>query len=202
VTNGNRLQPYADFLRTFRDKIQNTTAGRSFMATFNAWYYSWAPSVAYAAATNPLAYRAVQVTVIPLLGILYASYYTYTLAAPFNPEVGAIMAGVVAASLIGLVYLAPVAYLTNRIIRRNRFTLTRLTLGPSLAWITVSVGLCIAAYALASPTILAAGTSSLVLSALSLASLLGTRALAYIQVPVTNYANMALLLKRFTRTFP
>ena len=96
VTNGNRLQPYADFLRTFRDKIQNTTAGRSFMATFNAWYYSWAPSVAYSAATNPLAYRVVQVTVIPLLGILYASYCAYAAAAPFNPEVGAIMAGVVA----------------------------------------------------------------------------------------------------------
>jgi len=202
VTNGNHLQPYADFLRTFRDRIQNTTAGRSFMATFNAWYYSWAPSVAYAASTNPFAYRVVQVTVVPLLGILYASYYTYAAIAPFNSEVGAIMAGVVAASLIGLVYLAPVAYMTNRIIRRNRFTLSRLTLGPSLAWLTASIGLCVAAYTFASPTILAAATSSLVLSTLSLASLLGTRALAYMQIPITNYANTALLLKRFTRTYP
>ena len=201
VTNGNRLQPYAAFLRTFRDKIQNTTAGSSFMATFNSWYYSWAPSVAYSTSANPWAYRAVQVTVIPLIGILYASYYTYALTAPFSAEAGAIMAGVVAAALIGLVYLAPVAYLTTRIIRK-RFTITRLTLSPSVAWFAASIALCGIAYATTSQSILAAGTSSLVLSTLSLASLFGTRALAYVQLPITNYANITLLLKRFTRTFP
>jgi hypothetical protein len=202
VTNGNRLQPYADFLRTFRDQVQNTTAGRTFMATFNAWYYSWAPAVAYSTATNPFAYRAVQVTVVPLIGILYASYYAYAFTAPFNAEVGAIMAGVVAASLIGLVYLAPVAYIATRLVRRKRFTLTRLNLAPSTTWFAASIGLCALAYTTASTSILAIGTSSLVLSTLSLASLIGTRAFAHVQLPVTNYANMALLVKRFTRTLP
>ena len=202
VTNGNRLQPYAAFLRTFRDKVQNTTAGSTFMATFNAWYYSWAPAVTYSAATNPLAYRAVQVAVVPLIGILYASYYAYTITAPINAEAGAIFAGVVAASLIGLVYLAPAAYVITRIVRRNRFTLTKVNLGPSAAWFTASVVLCGLAYATASSTILAIGTSSIVLSTLSLASLIGVRAFAYVQMPFTNYANMVLLLKRFTRTFP
>jgi hypothetical protein len=202
VTNGNRLQPYAAFLRTFRDKIQNTTAGSTFMATFNSWYYSWAPAVTYSVATNPVAYRAVQITVAPLIGILYASYYAYALTAPLNAEVGAIMAGVVAASLIGLVYLAPVAYITTRMIRRRRFIITKLSFGPSAAWFTASIALCALAYVTASSSILAIGTSSIVLSTLSLASLIGARAFTYIQIPITNYANMALLVKRFTRTFP
>ena len=202
VTNGNRLQPYAEFLRTFRDKIQNTTAGSAFMATFNAWYYSWAPSVAYSTATNPWAYKAVQVAVVPLIGILYASYYTYALTAPFNAEAGAIMAGIVAAALIGLAYVAPIAYITTRVIRRSRFTLNKLTLSPTIAWFTTSIVICAMAYITRSPNMLAVGTSSIVLSTLSLTSILGTRALAYIQLPITNYAKTALLLKRITRPFP
>lgn len=202
VTNGNRLQPYAAFLRTFRDKIQNTTAGNAFMATFNAWYYSWAPTVTYSAATNPVAYRAVQVTVVPLIGILYASYYAYELTAPLSAEAAAIMAGVVAATLVGMVYVAPVAYISTRILRNKRFRMTKLNLGPSAAWFIASVSLCALAYATASTNILAIATSSVVLSTLSLASLIGTRALAYVQVPITNYAHLALLVKRFSRTFP
>jgi len=202
VTNGNRLQPYADFLRSFRDnRIQNTTAGRVFMQTFNSWYYSWAPSVTYSAATSPWVFRAVQVSVVPLLGILYASYYSYALVAPMNAEAGAIVAGIVTASLIGLVYVAPILYATTRIVRRHsRLSISRRTLGPSAIWFVGSVLLCVAAYATSSGNLLAVATSSLVLSMLSVGSLTGARALMYIQLPFVNPANMALLLKRFTRT--
>jgi hypothetical protein len=149
-----------------------------------------------------LAYRAVQVTVIPLIGILYASYYAYALAAPFNSEVGAIMAGVVAAGLIGLVYLAPVAYLTNRVIRRNRFVLTKFTIGPSAVWFAASVAVCFVAYSTGAANSWAIATSSLVLSTLSLGGLVGARAFAYVQLPSLNPANMALLVRRFARTLP
>jgi len=204
VTNGNRLQPYAEFLRNFRNnQIENTTAGRTFLTTFNSWYYSWAPSVAYSAATNPYAYTIVQATVVPLLGILYASYYSYGFVAPLNTEAAAITAGIVAASLIGLIYLAPIAYVASRIIRRHtHLTITRWTLGPSAAWFAAGVVMALAAYATASLSLLAFATSSLILSTLSLGSLTGVRALAYIQVPSVNATNMALLLRRFAKTFP
>jgi uncharacterized membrane protein len=172
------------------------------MGTFNSWYYSWAPSVTYSAATNPWVFRAVQASVIPLLGILYTSYYSYTLIAPFNPEAGAIMAGIVTASLIGTVYVAPLAYVCTRILRRGTLRLSKRTLGPSAVWFLASTMICAAAYATGSISLLAAATSSLVLSTLSLGSLLGARAFAYIQLPFVNPARTALLIKRFTRTLP
>ena len=203
VTNGNRLQPYADFLRGFRDKVQNTTAGNAFMQTFNSWYYSWAPLVTYSAATSPWVFKTVQVGVIPLLGILYASYYSYSLVAPFNPEAGAIAAGIVAASLIGMAYLAPTAYIARRIIRRHsHLTISKLTAGPSAVWFAASVALCVAGYATASGTLLAVATSSIVLSTLSLGALVGARALAYVQLPFANPATMALLFRRYARPLP
>jgi len=204
VTNGNRLQQYAQFLRNFRDnQIQNTTAGRTFLTTFNAWYYSWAPALAYSAATSPIVYRMVQVSVVPLLGILYAAYYSYTLVAPLSPEVAVLTAGVVAASLIGLAYIAPVAYLASRLLRRRiRFNLSTRTLTPTAIWLTVSIITVVAAYATNSVTLLALGTANLILSALGAATLVGTRALTYVQLPFVKPANLALLVRRFARTLP
>jgi hypothetical protein len=204
VTNGNRLQPYAQFLRSFRDnQIQNTTAGRTFLTTFNAWYYSWAPALAYSAATNPFVYRAVQVGVVPLLGILYASYYSYTLVAPLSPEVGAITAGVVAASLIGLAYVGPVAYLTSRLLRRRiRLNLSTRSLAPTTVWLTASIFVLTTAYATNSATALAFGTVNLVLAALSAGSLAGTKLLTEIRVPVANPAMLPLLIRRYAKTLP
>jgi hypothetical protein len=199
VTRDSVLEPYANFLRGFRNnEIQNTTAGREFMLTFNNWYYSWAPSLSYAAADNPWVFRAVQAGVYPLVGILYASYYSYSLVAPLNPEAGAITAGLVAASLIGAVYVAPVAYITTRLLRR-RLRISKLTAGPSAAWFTASALTLIAAYAASSGQLLALATSSIVLSTLSLGSLLGTRALAYIQIPSADFANTAMAFRRLAK---
>ena len=202
VTNGNRLQPYAQFLRSFRDnQIQNTTAGRTFLTTFNAWYYSWAPALAYSAATSPWVYKAVQVGVVPLLGILYASYYSYTLVAPLSAEVAAMTAGVVAASLIGLAYVAPVAYLASRLLRRRlRLNLSTRSLAPTTVWLSASIFVLVAAYGTNSTMALAFGTVNLVLSALSAGSLAGTKALSMISLPLTNPATLSLLLRRYIRT--
>ena len=43
---------------------------------------------------------------------------------------------------------------------------------------------------------------SLVLSTLSLATLTSTRLMMYVQLPSVNPANVALLLRRFAKTFP
>lgn len=199
VTTGSALEPYANFLRYFRNsEIQNTTAGREFMLTFNTWYYDWAPSLSYSAANNPWIFKAVQIGVYPLIGILYASYYSYALAAPFSTEAGAITAGIVAASLLGAVYVAPVAYVTLRLIRR-RLPISKQTVGPSAAWFMASALICVAAYATGSGQLLAVATSSMVLSMLSLGSLIGTRALAYVQMPFANYANMAVAFRRVAK---
>ena len=204
VTNGNRLQPYAQFLRNFRDnQIENTTAGRTFLTTFNAWYYSWAPALAQSAATSPVVYRAVQAGVVPLLGILYASYYSYNLVAPLSPEAAALTAGVVAASLIGFAYIAPVAYLSSRLLRRRvRLNLSTRTLTPTAAWFTASVIALTAAYATGSGAVLAVGVVNLVLSALSAGTLAGARLFTQIGLPSVNPATLPLLLRRYTKALP
>ena len=199
VTTGYDLEPYANFLRNFRNNaIENTTAGREFLLTFNSWYYSWAPSLSYSAASNPLIFRTVQLGVYPLIGILYAAYYSYTLVAPFSTEAGAIAAGIVAASLIGAVYVAPVGYVAMRLIRR-RLHISSQIAAPSVLWFVASVLLCIVGYASGSGQLLAFATSSMALSMLSLGGLAGTKALAYVQVPVGGVANPVLAFRRIAK---
>jgi len=201
VTGGSPLEPYANFLRDFRNNaIQNTTAGREFLLTFNTWYYSWAPSLSYSAANNPWLFKAVQTGVYPLIGVLYASYYSYALIAPFSAEAGAITAGIVAASLIGAIYLAPVAYLAVRIIKRHgRLLISKQVAGSSSIWFAASALTCVVAYATGSGGLLAFATSSLTLSMLSLGSLLGAKVLTHAQLPITNVANTIFAFRHFSR---
>jgi len=199
VTTGNELEPYANFLRDFRNNaIENTTAGREFLLTFNSWYYSWAPSLSYSAAGTPWIFRTVELGVYPLIGILYAGYYSYTLVAPFSTEAGAIAAGIVTASLLGAVYVAPVAYVAMRLIRR-RLHISSQIATPSVLWFVASVLLCIVAYISSSGQLLAFATSSMALSMLSLGGLAGTRALAYVQLPVGGVANSVFAFRRAAR---
>jgi len=200
VTGGSYLEPYANFLRNFRSDVQNTTAGREFLLTFNSWYYSWAPSLSYSAANNPWLFKALQVGVYPLIGILYASYYAYNIAAPLSTEAGAITAGITAATLLGAVYIAPVSYVAVRILRRHRrILISRQVATSSTVWFAASTLVCIAAYVAGSGPMLAFATSSIVLSMLSLGSVIGERVLAYAQVPFTNAASTVLAFRRLTK---
>jgi hypothetical protein len=137
------------------------------------------------------------------MGILYASYYSYTLAAPISPEVGAMTAGVVAATLIGLAYVAPAAYIASRLLKRRiRVNLTTRSFVPTSLWLTASTLLLTAAYATNSGMALAFGTVNLVLSALSFGSLAGTKALMEVRMPITNPATLSLLIRRYAKNIP
>ena len=104
---GSELTPQVQFLRGFRDNhILSTAAGTSFMSVFNSWYYSFSPSVADYERENPWAQQAIKTAIYPLLGILHVAEGGYGLA---EGEAGAAVAGFAASSLIGAVYLAPVA---------------------------------------------------------------------------------------------
>jgi peptide/nickel transport system substrate-binding protein len=104
---GSELTPQVQFLRGFRDNhILSTAAGTSFMSVFNNWYYSFSPSVADYERENPWARQAIKTAIYPLLGILHVAEGGYGLA---EGETGAAVAGFAASSLIGAVYLAPVA---------------------------------------------------------------------------------------------
>jgi peptide/nickel transport system substrate-binding protein len=108
ATYGSELSPQVQLLRNFRENIAlKTFAGSSFMTAFNAWYYSWSPPVAAAIAPDDAARATMRVVLQPILNILQIATATFT-SLSFNSEFAIIMAGFIAASLIGLVYLMPI----------------------------------------------------------------------------------------------
>jgi hypothetical protein len=175
------LEPYASSLRKFRDNaILKTVAGRAFMLTFNAWYYSGAPSVADTVERNHIFADVSRVWLIPLFGILFGSSEAYYAAARLSPEVGAIVAGVVAASLVGLIYVAPFAFVIAQPLRRLGAPVTVLLKSLALS-IVLSVLLVDCALILDSLTIMSLATVNLALSTLTLGSVIGVKGLAKLQ---------------------
>ncbi len=106
ATYGSALAPQVQFLRDFRDQeIMNTFAGSNFMTAFNTWYYSFSPAVAKYETQTPAARSVAKVVLYPLMGILRLSESTFVAFGPAT-EIGALAAGLVAGTLIGLTYLA------------------------------------------------------------------------------------------------
>ncbi|HYW02079.1 MAG TPA: CFI-box-CTERM domain-containing protein, partial [Candidatus Acidoferrum sp.] len=85
---GSALAPPVQFLREFRDqKVEKTYVGSQFMLAFNAWYYSWAPSIAKLESTNSGLRAFVRTLIAPLIGTLFVSQILFTLIAPINSEI-------------------------------------------------------------------------------------------------------------------
>jgi streptogramin lyase len=106
ATYGSKLSPEVQFLRNFRDtQILETFAGSNFMRAFNAWYYSYSPTVANYISTHDSVKVGMRYALYPLIGILHVSSNVFS-AFSFAPELAALVAGLVASSMIGLVYLA------------------------------------------------------------------------------------------------
>jgi peptide/nickel transport system substrate-binding protein len=114
---GSELAPQVQLLRNFRDNhILSTASGSSFMNVFNAWYYSFSPTVADYEREQPWLQQTVRIGIYPLLGILQTAEKAYAIV---PGEFGSISAGLVASSLIGAVYFFPIA-LSIKQVRRNR----------------------------------------------------------------------------------
>ena len=107
ATYGSELSPEVQFLREFRDNTVLTTyAGSNFMTAFNAFYYSFSPSVASAISANSVFRDLMKVILYPLIGILHLSSMAFSFLS-YIPELGVVLAGLVASSLIAVVYVVP-----------------------------------------------------------------------------------------------
>ncbi len=125
---GSTLAPPVQFLREFRDqKVEKTYVGSQFMLAFNAWYYSWAPSIAKMESTNSGLRAFMRALIAPLIGSLFVSQILFTLIAPINSELAILVAGITASALVGLMYLTPILFLPALKLMRKR-TLTKKTL--------------------------------------------------------------------------
>ncbi len=117
-TFGSELAPEVQFLRGFRENVAlKTFAGSQFMKVFNAWYYSFSPSVAAIIAANEPLKAVMRPVLLPLLKILQLSVMVNS-AFSFNPELAIVLTGLTASSLIGIVYFTPITlaflYLAKR----------------------------------------------------------------------------------------
>lgn len=167
------------YLRDFRDHLAlSTKAGSAFMVVFNAWYYSFSPTVAsFIAANDPL--RApIRVILYPLLGVLWVSSFTYSLFSG-APEFAIVMAGLVASSLIGLVYLTPFTFMSMKALtRRRRVSVNKVAKG-SLLLLAATLALLAAAEVAGSFLLIAMASSAIVLTCIiavpTIAALVMTR---------------------------
>jgi hypothetical protein len=120
ATSGTELAPLAQTLRRFRDQsILKTRTGKAFMTFFNAWYFSFSPRVASYISTHQAQRTMFRYALYPLIGVLYASYYSYLAVSPLNTEVAALTAGLLAAGMLGFIYIGIPVYFVGRAIRRK-----------------------------------------------------------------------------------
>lgn len=121
ATYGSELAPEVQFLRTFRDQfVQSTFAGAGFFKAFNSFYYSFSPAVASVVAGNPALSQMIRLLLYPLMGVLHVSSVISQMLS-FSPELSVVISGLLAAALIGAVYLTPfLAVMKMRTGRRER----------------------------------------------------------------------------------
>jgi peptide/nickel transport system substrate-binding protein len=160
---GSDLAPQVQFLRVFRDQnILSTTSGSSFMHVFNAWYYSFSPSVANYERGQPWMQQMVRTSIYPLLGMLTLSQKAYSM---LPGEYGAISAGLIASSLIGAVYFFPFGLAIKQV--------RKYSLNPkiAIAIVSASVIAVISSVITGNTVALMMTTSILVLTTLSISAI-------------------------------
>jgi peptide/nickel transport system substrate-binding protein len=132
---GSELTPQVQYLRHFRDHyILSTASGSAFMNIFNSIYYSFSPQVAQYEREQPWFQGMIEVVLYPLFGILMTAERGYSMMG--GDEAGSILAGAIASSLIGVVYLWPIGFAVSK---RVDNILLVITVGVATAILTVAI---------------------------------------------------------------
>jgi streptogramin lyase len=173
ATFGSEVAPEVQFLRDFRDQqITNTFAGSNFMTVFNAWYYSFSPAVAQYEYSDTTARTSAKMMLYPVIGVLHLASSTYTVLG-FQPELGALAAGLVASFLIGLLYLAIPMF---SVLWLNRNTIDARTKRRVAKWITTTLTTLIAGFIISEvftlPLVMMFVSAGIVLTALGAGGIL------------------------------
>ncbi len=164
ATFGSELAPQVQFLRDFRDqKLDNTFAGYNFMVAFNLWYYSFSPRVADTIQAHSHTQILMQILLYPLIGVLQAGEFVFDVLS-FQPELAAVLSGLVASGLIGVVYL----WIPSIIVCTRNRTLLRRLVKPLSVILTGALIVLVIAELLANSFLAASSSVALVLANVSL----------------------------------
>ncbi len=165
---GSEIAPQVQALREFRDDfVMKTFAGSSFMEVFNAFYYSWSPYIAEAEYKNDALRNIVKFAIYPLIYSLELSKEASRPLSTF-PEIAVLVSGLIASSLIGLIYCAP-ATLTVYFILKQKGVKININLTYLLTLLGVSLVLYFIAEIFASSYLMMLASPMIILSTLILA---------------------------------
>lgn len=78
------------------------------MDAFDSFYYSFSPQMASLIASNALLRQFMQIFLRPLLAILLLAHHVYLRLYQLDSEAAIMLSGLIASTLLGLVYLSPV----------------------------------------------------------------------------------------------
>jgi len=172
TTYGSELSPQVQFLREFRDiTVSSTFAGSNFMTIFNTFYYSFSPGVASTLYDNGVLREAMKVILYPLIGILGASSLIFPIFS-FGPELGVVLVGLAACSLLAIVYIVPLVLLFGSI---RRFEISPKTIRPMfIVWVS-DVAVLVLAEALQSSLLMMVASGAFVVVTMCLATLVTAR---------------------------
>jgi peptide/nickel transport system substrate-binding protein len=175
---GSELSPAVQFLRDFRDhEVVGTFAGAEFIKVFNAFYYSFSPTLAESISENDNAKVLTRALITPLVAILQTGE-ALTWGLMPQSELKVIVAGLISSSLIGLFYSSPMIALSVAKVNEERKRRGTPLNYLALVWICslVAVGM---AYVLiylgqtgAASFVMMVSTGTLVLSTMILSPLL------------------------------
>ena len=173
ATYGSEIAPEVALLRYFRDaQVLRTSAGRSFMQAFNAFYYSFSPQVASFISANGIVRSSMKVILYPLIGILFFSSKIFQVLS-FNAELSITISGIIAALGIGVVYIGPIAVICSRLGRPKVSSLWSTVRQLNLVSCIISTFAIIVGEEISSPLLLTSATVATVLSFLLLGALSG-----------------------------
>jgi hypothetical protein len=180
ATYESELSDEVQFLREFRDNsILKTNAGSSFMTAFNSWYCSFSPTVAGFIREHSTARVTAKALLYPLVWILRFAAGAFALS-PTNPEVGAVLSGLVASSLIGGVYFGPPLTILLACSRRLRRSARGLA-GCSLAILIGAVAIVTLASTFGVPSlVMMIATCAIVLACVAVFALFTSMAAFYV----------------------
>jgi streptogramin lyase len=196
ATYGSELSDEVQFLREFRDNsILKTRAGTSFMVAFDAWYYSFSPSVAQFIRGDQTARTAAKFVLYPLLGILEIGAAAFNLF-PACLEASAVLSGLAVSSLIGAVYLAAPLGVLLAYSSRSRRIARRLEVSGLLVLCGALVALTLMLVLGAAGVLTMIATSTIVLSTLTVSALLFSQAIA----SAAKHLSIARLRRPLNRT--
>lgn len=107
---GTELAPQVQQLREIRDdKLMQTSSGRSFMESFNGFYYSFSPAIADYQRENPLFKESVKLFLTPMLNSLLILNHT-----PMDDEAEVVGMGIGVILLnVGMYVVAPLILATQ-----------------------------------------------------------------------------------------